>query len=234
MQITNETKLRDIATHAPSATRVLDAHRLDYCCHGGRSLAEACAEASLDAGRLLAELEREARASADRGASTDWSGARAAELVDHILETHHAFTRSELSRLSTLADKVVARHGERHPELLEMRRVWTELRGDLEPHMMKEEHVLFPLIVQLERGGGPGPMPVEAPVDAMTSEHEHDGELLAELRRITSDYAPPGNACGSYRALYAGLEELERDLHQHIHLENNVLFPMARRLEPGS
>jgi len=159
-------------------------------------------------------------------------------LINYILDTHHAYTKAEITRLTALTAKVCAAHGERHPELLRVSALFQQLCADLQPHMLKEEMILFPYIMQLEaaaRRGGPALHPpfgtVNNPVRMMMYEHDAAGLLLRQLRAAAGDYAVPPDACLSYRTLYEALAALEQDLHQHIHLENNLLFPRASVLE---
>jgi regulator of cell morphogenesis and NO signaling len=156
------------------------------------------------------------------------------EMIDHIVATHHAYLRRELPRLTALAGLVFGAHGSRHPELKELCGIFDSLREELLLHMLKEEKVLFPIIARLE---GASEIPqfhcgsVMNPIRAMEHEHDDAGAALARLREIAGGYIPPADACPSYRALLEGLAELERDLHLHIHEENNVLFPRARAAE---
>jgi regulator of cell morphogenesis and NO signaling len=168
-------------------------------------------------------------------APKNWKNAEPSALIDHILSTHHQFTREELARLGELGATVRGLHGERHPELILVEQVLSRLAADLLPHMQKEETILFPFIQALEEGTQPpfGPPSVAMPVTVMNIEHERAGALLAELRCVTSGYNLPEDACVSYRALYEGLQNFEADLEQHIHLETNVLFPKALELERG-
>lgn len=159
------------------------------------------------------------------------------DLVSHIVETHHTFTRSELARLFTLADQATSAHGDAHPELARVHELVVALADDLLPHLDKEERMLFPYVVALETAAAGGPLArppfgtVARPIRVMRAEHERAEDILVELRRVTGDYAPPAEASGSYRALYEGLASLDRDLAEHIHLENDVLFPRAELLE---
>src|SRR6185369_10417122 len=160
------------------------------------------------------------------------------ELITHIVDTHHVFTKSEMDRLQLLADKVLAAHGGNHPELVHLDELLTRLCADLKPHMFKEEHVLFPYIFALARAADQqGAVPfapfgtVNNPIRMMMREHDTAGEILRELRVLTSDYKLPPDACISYQTLYQALENFEKDLHQHIHLENNILFPRAVETE---
>lgn len=234
MPFTLDTPLGDIASAFPASTRVFEARGLDYCCGGRRPLREAASAAGVAGERILEDLE--ALASAGVAPGRDWRAASAGELIDHLLATHHAFTRAELARLLPLMTKVAGEHGERHPELLIIRTSLKALAEDLEPHLRKEEQVLFPYIRALEEGRQAEPRfgTVANPIRAM--EHEHDvvgGELLFRIRDVSRDFALPSDACASHRSLFEGLIGLEADLHEHIHLENNVLFPKALALEAG-
>jgi regulator of cell morphogenesis and NO signaling len=158
----------------------------------------------------------------------------AAELADHIEATHHRFLHDELPRLIALADKVRDVHGSRHAELEQVNKLTHALEADLEPHMMKEERVLFPMIRELAHAGAVPTFhcgSVRNPISMMMLEHERTGELLAQLRAVTDGYEPPADGCASYRALYQGLAEIEADTHLHVHKENNVLFPLVLDLE---
>ena len=156
-----------------------------------------------------------------------------AELVDHIEATHHAYLHDELPRIEALLDKVQGVHGERHPELAFVQASFDELALELDPHLAREEQVLFPMIRQLVAGAGadgsPGEVPERAalagPIRVMLVDHDRAGELLERLRGLTTGYRPPDDACASYTALYTALQELEADTHLHVHKENNVLFP---------
>ena len=238
----NTTKtVRELALEMPDATRVFEKLKIDYCCGGGKTLEAACAAAGVKIGDVADLLER-AKALRDQGGAADeFLSMPLAELVNYILEKHHTFTKEEMERIGALTVKVCAAHGERHPELSRVGALFGKLCDDLRPHMMKEEQVLFPYIVRLEGAVldhcAPPFAPfgtVNNPVRMMMYEHDTAGELLRELRAATSDYAAPADACMSYRTLYGALEAFEQDLHQHIHLENNVLFPRAVELESAA
>jgi regulator of cell morphogenesis and NO signaling len=210
--------------------RELERVGLDYCCGGARTIAEACASRGLDPHEVLADLEA-ARVVA---APAAWSTMGVAQLVDHLESTHHRYLWEELPRLCALADKVLSVHGRRHPELHDIRDVVAAIRAELEPHLLKEERVLFPMIRELAHASR---LPtfhcgsVRNPIAMMTIEHEEVGELLARLRADTHGYDVPPDGCRSYSALFAGLAQLEEDTHLHVHKENNVLFPAAIRIE---
>ena len=156
------------------------------------------------------------------------------QLVDHLESTHHEYLWAEMPRLSALADKVVAVHGERHPELAAINDCYSTIRADLEPHLTKEERVLFPMIRELATASTAASFhcgSLRNPISVMLSEHDTVGELLRQLRQLTDGYQPPADGCESYQALFAGLEQLEADTHLHIHKENNLLFPAVVQVE---
>jgi regulator of cell morphogenesis and NO signaling len=164
----------------------------------------------------------------------------ATELITHILDTHHVFTKSEMDRLQPLVDKVLAAHGGNHPELVHVAELFTQLCADLKPHMFKEEQILFPYInAMADAADQKRAVPfapfgtVNNPIRMMMREHDTAGQILREMRALTSDYTVPADVCLSYQTLYQALENFEKDLHQHIHLENNILFPKALKLEQG-
>lgn len=223
------TTLAEIVTCDPGAARVLEAHHLDYCCGGSESLDAACATAGLDPAVVLAELT--ARPS---GPAPDWSHMPPAQLADHIEDTHHAYLHRELPRLEALATKVAGVHRSRHPELDDVTSLVAALREDLEPHLAKEEQVLFPMIRELAGGADPSTFhcgSLANPIRAMLAEHDRAGDLLARLRTVTGDQTVPDDGCASYAMLYTGLAELEADIHLHVHKENNVLFPAVLAVE---
>jgi regulator of cell morphogenesis and NO signaling len=171
-------------------------------------------------------------------ASLDFAKATLTDLIGHILDKHHVYTTEEMARLEPLIDKVISAHGENHPELRGVGGPFQQLCADLRPHMLKEEQILFPYIIEMEKAflqNRPAPFPpfgtVKNPVRMMMMEHETVGELLLELRAVSSNYTVPPDGCISYQTLYRALEAFEQDLHQHIHLENNILFPRAIELE---
>lgn len=234
-QLTDKT-VREIAVEMPATTRVFEEFKIDYCCGGGRNFNDACESAGVAPEIVNRKINEVLNNSELQSASPDTKSA--ADLIDYILEEHHVFTKEAIARLSALTEKVCRKHGEKHPELFALRKSFTALCDDLTTHLRKEEMLLFPFIKHLEMSAErnlSSPRPpfgtVQNPVRMMMAEHAADGEILREMREISRDYAVPENACPSFRALYFGLEELEKDLHRHIHLENNVLFPRAVELE---
>ena len=232
------TTVGELAATMPQTARIFEKFGIDYCCGGRRTLTDACASEGKDLNEILSAIES---ASAKANTDANYSSLGQAQLVNHIVTTHHAFTRAEIARLSKLIERVVAAHATRHPELLSVQNVFGNLADDLVPHMVREENVLFPYIAKIEASVAAGsscPMPpfvtVQNPIRMMLFEHDLAGELLRELRRMTSDYTPPADGCISYKALYSALENFEQDIHQHIHLENNLLFPRAVEMEKSA
>lgn len=230
--IDTTTTLGDLVTEHPDLARELDRRGLDYCCGGHRTLDEAARAAGLDPVVVAGELEAATTAAGDGEAG--WASMGAAELVDHIVATHHRYLWDELPRLSELAGKIAQVHGAHHPELREVRAVVDELRADLEQHMAKEEQVLFPRIRELATTGTMTAFhcgSLASPISVMLIEHDRAGALLARLRAVSAGYRVPSDGCASYQACYDGLAALEADTHLHVHKENNVLFPEVVRLE---
>jgi regulator of cell morphogenesis and NO signaling len=237
MTLTAITTVGEIAAEMPSATREFEKLGIDYCCGGSRTLSQACTEAHISIDEALARLES-GLASAQLDSSKDWQNQLLADLIIHIVSTHHAFVREESLRIQALAAKVVAVHGTNHAELLQVQQVFSALAEELRVHLMKEEQMLFPYISRMEESvmAGEPVSPamfgtVANPVRMMMQEHDGAGDALRALRSVTTDYRVPEDACISYHTLYAALEAFDADLHQHIHLENNILFPRAVAME---
>lgn len=228
--------VRDIALQQPTSIRVFESYGIDYCCGGRKPLAEACAANNLEVDAVIAALE--AAASGPSTPVVDWSKPPLEQLIAHIITTHHAYVKSELPRLATLAEKVVRRHGDTQAELLLIQSKLAMLDEELSHHLAKEEVILFPYIVKLERAhenGGAMPREcfgtVATPISMMTAEHDAAGALLTEIRQLSHNFITPVGACPTYHAFFDGLREFEQNLHQHIHLENNILFPQAIQME---
>ena len=227
------TPLGVIVTEHPALAGDLERLGLDYCCGGRRSLGDACAEQGLDVNSVVDDLSAGAR----HAPPEDWASMGPAQLVDHIEATHHAHLHAELPRIEALAAKVDSVHGDRHPELAFIRATFDELALELEPHLAREEQILFPMIREL--AGAPDDLPAPSfhcgslsnPIRVMLVDHDRAGELLDQLRGLTSGYVTPDDACASYTALYEALAALEADTHLHVHKENNVLFPAVLELD---
>jgi regulator of cell morphogenesis and NO signaling len=233
MAITATKTVRELAVEVPNATRVFEKLGIDYCCGGDRPLEAACASAKVAMDVVLRALEQGTDTSPTI-ATRDWNTAPLGELVDHIIDKHHAYVKTEAPRLKTLIAKVVGVHGKNHPELQQVQVAFSELANELASHLMKEEQILFPYVKQMASGASGGPCcfgSVQNPIRVMMLEHDNAGEKLREMRQATNNYTLPEDACLSYSTLFAALVEFEQDLHQHIHLENNILFPRAVRME---
>ncbi len=239
MTITASHTVGEIATQSVAAVRIFENKGIDYCCGGRQSLALACQQRGIDPNDLIAEIKTSEGETAP--VVRNWQTASLAELIGHILVTHHNYLNSELPRLTARMATVLGAHRVAHgPLLQQLSVILAAMREELEVHMQKEETVLFPFVERLDEAAAAGHAPphpsfgsVANPIRMMEHEHETVGRALEEMRRITSGFSPPPDACNTFRALYAGLEALERDLHQHIHLENNILFPRTLSMEQG-
>lgn len=229
--------IREIALEFPATTKVFEKFKIDYCCGGKKLFFDSCGSVGADPDIVLNEIELVLHDPESRQLS--WTNdSKLSVLIDYILEKHHTFANYELEHLPPLVDKVTRVHGEYHPVLFDVKRLFEALCEDLSHHFRKEEIVLFPYIRELEDArlrGNPAPTApfgtIENPVTIMVSDHERAAEILREMRKITDDYLLPAGACPSFTGMYYRFVELERDLHQHIHLENNLLFPKAVSLE---
>lgn len=224
--------LGEIVTRRPSLAAELERRELDYCCHGGRTLADAARELGLDGASVADALSTVAVDEPPAG----WASLAPSELVDHIDAVHHRYLWAELPRIGALVDKVATVHGETHPELFEVRRLYGELRAALQPHLTREEQEVFPRVRQLAEQVDPSSddsRALAAQIEALADEHETVGALLEELHRVTSGYVVPGDGCASYVACYRALTDLEADTHLHVHKENNLLFPAVRSTVVG-
>lgn len=235
MAINAQSTIGQLVTERPSRARVFERVGIDYCCGGGKTLDAACAAKGLQAGAVLQEL-RESDAARGPEPVTDWQAKGAAALADHVEQTHHDFLKRELPRLTALTTKVAAVHGGGNASLVELRDVYAGFAGEMMEHMMKEEKVLFPWIRALASGQSPPAHSavcsgIKNPVRMMMAEHEDSGAALEKMRSLTNGFTPPPQACNTYRAMLAGLAELESDTHTHVHKENSILFPMALKLE---
>ncbi|HIK16314.1 MAG TPA: iron-sulfur cluster repair di-iron protein [Leptolyngbyaceae cyanobacterium M33_DOE_097] len=216
----------------PALSRLFEQAKVDYCCGGQKTLDEACRQRGIDPQDFLAQLED--YAALETAPEVNLAELSLAELTDHIERIHHAYLHEELPRLEKMVTKVAAVHGEKEPRLAQIKDTFLALSAELTTHLMKEEQVLFPLIRQLEASDTLTRFhcgTVVNPIARMTVEHDGAGVALAHLRRLTDDFTPPEWACNTYRALFDALLTFEQDMHQHIHKENNVLFPRAVLLE---
>lgn len=225
-----QTSVGELVAQRPSLACKLEQYGIDYCCGGKVSLEDACKTKGLNVEDVLEKL----LAADSKQLSSDfpdWTKVSLKELVDHIISAYHEPLRQQLSRVAKLADKVSRVHGDNHPEMIEVLNTFNRFKAQLELHMQKEEMVLFPGIVSMEAtgttqifgcGGG-----IEHPIEMMTKEHDDAGEALSTMRKLTHDYIAPEDACNTFKNLLYSLAQIESEMHQHVHKENNILFPRA-------
>lgn len=228
----NSTVAQWVCEH-PQTARVFEEWQLDYCCGGNTALLNACETKKLNADEIMTQLARVV-ANPQQESTENWTVETLTSLCNHIQQTHHEFLRQELPRLTALLEKVVAAHGVNHAELRELQQVFAVLRSELEPHMFKEEQILFPAIREMEQGAHRPSYcfgTVANPIRMMEHEHDAAGNALAQMRELTNGFVAPPDACNTYRVMLDSLHALERDMHQHVHKENNILFPRAQELE---
>ena len=215
----------------PQSARIFEERQIDYCCGGGKPLVEACQLRGIDVSEVSEQLQHAIAAPED--SEPVLTDVPLTELCEHIEATHHAYLKDELPRLTQLVEKVARVHGDRHPELLKLRDAYAALRAELEPHLLKEERILFPAIRALERQTPTPQFPfgsVSNPVRMMEHEHDNAGEVLRQIRQLTNDFEIHDDVCNTWRVMLESLRSLEADMHQHIHKENNILFPRAEQL----
>ena len=211
--------LADLVVEEPSRSRVFERFGLDYCCGGGHTLEEACRKRGVSVAEVVAALQVPTASS-----EHDWATASVGELVDHIVDVHHAHLKEELPRLSRLLHEVVRAHGGQDARLIEVSATFETLRAELESHMTSEEEEAFPAFRAAAEGSS------FVLMDVLEHDHAEVGRLLGLLSGLTSGFDQSRAFCGTHRAALDGLRELTLDLHQHIHEENNILFPRVRAL----
>lgn len=218
------------------AAAVFKKHGIDFCCNGNRTIERAVGKKEDGPDQLIREL-KEAVAEKNNG-SIDFKSFPLDLLADYIEKTHHRYVTQKISEITPFLQKIVQAHGMNHPELMEIERLFMLSAGDLSAHMKKEELVLFPYIrgiVQAQLSGGNKPNSVidsaASYIAEMEKDHDAEGERFRTISALTDEYTPPEDACTTYRVTFSMLEEFEDDLHRHIHLENNILFPKAVKLE---
>ncbi len=230
MSVGLETPVCEIVTEHPETIPVFERLGIDYCCHGKHTLTQACKRQNLDSADVLAAIE----AQSPNGADRLWQNVSLTDLCRHITQRHHDYTRQQLTLIRQLLEKVQRRHGANHPEVFAIGELIAAAEAELAHHFHCEEDVLFPYIARLEedRAAAPPAMfqDISQPLQRMMAEHSHTGDELSMLREKTNNYQPPADACTTFRALWKAMEDLEADIHLHIHLENNILFPRAQAL----
>jgi regulator of cell morphogenesis and NO signaling len=222
----------ELVAERPGRSRVFQAFNIDFCCQGQRTLRDACRSKGLATETVVEQLEAEVAEKFSPALNP--AIFPPAELAAYIVAIHHGFLRRELPRLHAMSERVAHVHGGHTPALVEMFHVFVGMETELADHMVKEEQVLFPAIVAMSQGQA-APGNLDGPIGCMMYEHEEVGAALARLRELSEGFQPPPDACNTYRALFAGLRDLEEDVHRHVHLENAVLFPTAKAMaEQGS
>ncbi len=225
--------LGEIAAKDLRKAEVFKKYGLDFCCGGKKTVKEACAEKGLDVTKVEKELQHADKSVSDMRPLpyNDWS---MSFLADYIVNTHHSYVKKLIPDLETYSEKVARVHGKQHPELLEIHQLVKDVSDEMAPHMIKEENILFPFIKQLDSNDSnvAGQQhhafkSVESPIDMMEHEHEIVGRKMEEIRELSHNYTVPEDGCASYAYLFKSLDEFEKDLHVHVHLENNILFPKA-------
>lgn len=235
MELTPDRTVADCVTENIKASHVFKKYGIDFCCGGGISVEKACEKKGVNYKVLVDELER---INSIGDGETNYNEIPLDELIDHIVEKHHAYVEANIELLLQYSSKVARVHGGSNPDLIRVYELFKNVAGELASHLKKEELILFPFIKKMlktEKEGGKLVVPsfstVENPVKMMEAEHEEAGDVFKEISILTNNYTPPAHACNTYRALFDKLEEFEQDLHEHIHLENNILHPKALKLE---
>ena len=215
------------------AATVFEKYHLDFCCKGKRTLQQACTEGELKIEEVLSDLERTAKGNS---ISIQYENMSLRQLADYIVMTHHSYVKKEIPAILGYLEKVASKHGDRHPEMVKVFQLFATVKEEMGQHMQKEEQILFPRIKEVEQQLGEGSEIIISntfllsPISMMEEEHDHAGSLLSEIRQLTNDYNPPADACTTYKLSFAALQAFELDLHQHVHLENNILFPKALQM----
>jgi regulator of cell morphogenesis and NO signaling len=235
MNLTTQNTLAEIVKTDFRSARIFENYNLDFCCRGNRALDEACQEKKLNANEILSEVTSVCK---DKDSEKDLYVWKTDELANHILNTHHVYVKKMLPVIFAHSQKVSEVHGKNHPEVIEIAEIFHQIHDELNSHLMKEERMLFPAILQLaeleKTNSRMDVSPfgsIQSPIDVMEREHAEAGDGFYKIRELSSNYNPPEDACTTYKVLYQELNEFENDLHTHIHLENNILFPQAVELE---
>ena len=232
MHVTGETTVAEVVTTDFRTAAVFQEFGIDFCCGGRRTIADACRQSNLDPDQVLDAVSRTCSTPGSAPRFSDWS---LDTLIGYIVGNHHAFVKQSLPAMTAYAEKIAVVHGGRHPELGEVARLVREVAAEMTSHMAKEEQVLFPYIVAIDEASRLGrPLPkapfgsIDNPIRMMEHEHDSAGAAMARMRELTDGYSVPADGCTTYRVCFQALEAFERDLHAHVHLENNILFPKAR------
>ncbi|HRA12921.1 MAG TPA: iron-sulfur cluster repair di-iron protein [Chitinophagaceae bacterium] len=233
MNVLASKTLAQIVTNNYKAASIFEKHHLDFCCKGKRTLEQACSESDIKIEEVIEQLEKVGETN---GSKTNYNELSLAQLSEHIVSTHHNYVKNEMPALLGYLQKVASKHGDRHPEMNKVFQIFGAVKEEMEFHMQKEEMVLFPRIKDIENQIQEGKKVVinssylQSPINMMEQEHDHAGSMLAEIRNLTNNYTPPADACTTYQLSFASLQAFELDLHHHVHLENNILFPKALKM----
>ena len=236
MKLQANTLVSDIVAENYNTAAIFSKYKIDFCCNGNRSLATVTEKKGISLEEVLADLENQMKTKEDMSALyQSWN---IDFLSDYVVETHHAYVEKNIPVIKQYVDKISKVHGDRHPELLEVRELFFGSADDLTTHMKKEELILFPFfrkLAKLKKEGGVYEKPtfgtVENPIEMMHHEHDAEGERFRKIAELTDNYTPPADGCTTYRVAFSMLKEFEADLHKHIHLENNILFKKGIALE---
>ena len=236
METIQKPTIKSIVTGDYRAAAIFEKYSLDFCCKGGVTIDQACTDKNIDAATVYAELAQLANAPIDN--SPHYSEWPMDELIDYIVNVHHKYVRESIPVIQTHTRKVASVHGSNHAEVVEISNHFERVAEDLRVHMIKEEQMLFPYIKSLvnakRKGGAFAPPPfgtAQNPIRMMEAEHRAAGDELYAVRSLSKNYTPPEDACTTYRVSFKELQQFEEDLHRHVHLENNILFPKAIALE---
>ncbi len=228
MNITKDNIVGEVVAKDYRAASIFKAHKIDFCCRGNRSIADVCENSKIDPNQLIDELNRTTSSTGDQ--SIDFASWDMDLLADYIEKKHHRYVEKTIPELKAYLNKVARVHGDRHPELIEIDQLFSASAGELTAHMKKEELILFPYVRLMAANNQPKQPhfgTVQNPVNMMMQEHDNEGERFRKIAALTNNYTPPADACATYKVSFALLKEFEDDLHLHIHLENNILFPKA-------
>lgn len=235
MKINEKATIANIVREDYRAAEIFSAHGLDFCCGGKTPLGKACEEKAIDVNALVEKLNSIPEAEQAIVSYESWTNS---QLIKHIVEVHHQYIEDNVPYISQLLRKIADVHGERHAELIEVRDVFDDATDALYDHMKKEEMILFPAIESIESAkANQKPLPpmgfgsITNPIAAMEGEHDFEGNAFKRIAELTNNFTPPLDACNTYMVAFAKLKEFVDDLHRHIHLENNILFENAKKLE---
>ncbi|WP_459212787.1 iron-sulfur cluster repair di-iron protein [Aquimarina rhabdastrellae] len=235
MNINKDTLVSDVVAYNYKTATIFKDYHIDFCCNGNRSLTQVSLEKAIEVNELIAEIVMMDEHKSEAEDYQNWS---LEHIVDHIYNNHHLYVEKQIPEIMYYLDKIANVHGEKHPELVEIKTLFKECSGDLAMHMKKEELILFPFIKKLAKAKNnkealvqPPFGTVQNPIAMMHEEHDNEGERFRKIAKLSNNYTPPQDACNSYKVAFALLKEFEEDLHKHIHLENNILFKNAIKTE---